>query len=658
MFGLSFLQPVLLWGALAAGVPLVLHLLRRQRYRDLPFSGLIFVSANLRRQLRASHLTHLLLLLLRMALLVVLAVALAGPEVGGLGLRSRATSLAIVVDQSASMGVRTGGRTALQRAVALAEEIVRESGAEDRITLVGALRSPRTYLADRPGSREAALEALSRLEPTALAGDLGAGVREAMEILDVSELKPRRLLVLTDGQEPLEPGLTAGARGVDVEVRTVRPEAAANLYIRELNVPRLSEARSEQRFSVRVANGGSARALGSVRLNVAGAYLGERPVDLRPGASEEIRFDTSVSAGVHFGFVELTGDDLDADNWRFFVLGLEERIPVVVVGPAASRRYVELALGARHPAGGGAFDVRSAETVASAEAALTAEPGARVLVLCGLPALGVAERQRLERLHAGGAAMLVFLGSETVPSLVNDALGPGSFLPLRLTGREAGAWRARAQVARHAALPEPAALGALLGEVELRERHRVVPLGEGAATLLAFDDGEPLLAELRTRAAPILVMTSSPDRAFGDFVLSPYFVLLLRRAAAALDGRNERRSVPAGTFLAAPHKGRWEVVADPADLRPRPLEGKALLRPAAVVRIGEDGRPEEWKAVVVESSESFLAYPGRPAGAAAAAAEEGAPRRSIVLPLVLLALATFLAEGLLTARLTAQEATG
>ena len=108
---MGFLAPGFLFGALAVGLPLYLHLLRRNTSKPLPFSSLMFFelrppSATQRRRLR-----YWLLLALRLALLLLLALAFAEPYVsrlvaGGAGDKL----LLLVVDNSFSM--RAGTRLA------------------------------------------------------------------------------------------------------------------------------------------------------------------------------------------------------------------------------------------------------------------------------------------------------------------------------------------------------------------------------------------------------------------------------------------------------------------------------------------------------------------------------------------------------------------
>ena len=73
---MGFLTPALTLGALAVAVPIVLHLVMRQRPRELEFPALRFVQQRRDSNRRRMRLRHWLLLALRCGLIVLLALAL------------------------------------------------------------------------------------------------------------------------------------------------------------------------------------------------------------------------------------------------------------------------------------------------------------------------------------------------------------------------------------------------------------------------------------------------------------------------------------------------------------------------------------------------------------------------------------------------------
>src|SRR5215831_14595137 len=115
---MGFLSPWFLAGAAAVVLPIYLHLLRRHRANPHPFSSLMFFEQRKQSPIKHRRLRYLALLSLRLALLLLLAIAFASPFL------KRSTAgvagnklLLLVIDNSFSM--RAGSRLADARRQAI-----------------------------------------------------------------------------------------------------------------------------------------------------------------------------------------------------------------------------------------------------------------------------------------------------------------------------------------------------------------------------------------------------------------------------------------------------------------------------------------------------------------------------------------------------------
>src|SRR3954464_2309879 len=107
MSSFTFLSPWYLIGLLAALIPLIIHLSRSRRTKKMRFSTTRFFTDQFLRSYRMSQLKELLLLVCRMALFALLAIALAQPLIrpsGGPTLAAGPRTVLLVLDDSASMG--------------------------------------------------------------------------------------------------------------------------------------------------------------------------------------------------------------------------------------------------------------------------------------------------------------------------------------------------------------------------------------------------------------------------------------------------------------------------------------------------------------------------------------------------------------------------
>ncbi|MBX3438478.1 MAG: BatA domain-containing protein [Planctomycetaceae bacterium] len=97
---MSWLHPAILYGLALAAIPVILHLLLRQKPKQLLFPALRLIQQRQRQNVRRMRIRHLLLLLLRVAVIAALVLAMARPSVPAanysLSLREILTLLAIV----------------------------------------------------------------------------------------------------------------------------------------------------------------------------------------------------------------------------------------------------------------------------------------------------------------------------------------------------------------------------------------------------------------------------------------------------------------------------------------------------------------------------------------------------------------------------------
>src|SRR5580765_77963 len=104
---MSLLAPLYIAGAIAIALPIIFHLIRRTPQNRQTFSSLMFLAPSPPRLTRRSRLTNILLLILRAAVLCLLALAFARPffyRHSDLNVNpTNGRRVAILVDTSASM---------------------------------------------------------------------------------------------------------------------------------------------------------------------------------------------------------------------------------------------------------------------------------------------------------------------------------------------------------------------------------------------------------------------------------------------------------------------------------------------------------------------------------------------------------------------------
>src|SRR5580704_14032625 len=123
MYGISLIHTGFLAAGLAVAVPIVIHLLFRQKTRTLGIGSMRFLHQVVREHRRRRRVRQWILLALRMLAVLLLALLFARPYRDESYRRGLQEELVLLIDRSASMQSRQGGgETAFSRALARARE--------------------------------------------------------------------------------------------------------------------------------------------------------------------------------------------------------------------------------------------------------------------------------------------------------------------------------------------------------------------------------------------------------------------------------------------------------------------------------------------------------------------------------------------------------
>ena len=195
---IGFLYPALALAAVAAAIPIILHLIRRREVHRVVFPAIRYLRRAEQRHARRLRLRHLLLLAARVLMILLAAIAAAGPLVGrGDAEDHRPTALAIVIDASQSTAQLQGERRLLDLLVERAQLSIDVATTRDRVALFSAVHPGDGALATNlVGAREY----LAGLQPEAGVARLPVAIQQAEAWLRSQEDRARELQVYTDLQ--------------------------------------------------------------------------------------------------------------------------------------------------------------------------------------------------------------------------------------------------------------------------------------------------------------------------------------------------------------------------------------------------------------------------------------------------------------------------
>jgi hypothetical protein len=523
--GLTFLAPLLLIGAAAVAIPVLLHLTHRERAEAIPFPSLMFLRRVPYRTVRRQRIRHWLLLLVRMAIVLLLVAAFPRPFVERAGLGAAVVgegrAVVILLDRSASMSY--GNRWT--RALAEARATVESLGPEDRAAIV--LFSDRADATTQPTGDRATLSAvLDGAHPLATGTRYGPALQLARDMLDATDLPNRELVLLTDFQR-VGWAADAALRMPDgTTVRTIDGTDAvpANVAVTGVLLNHVDGGRLAVAARITRVAGDSA-ADNAATLVVGGTAVETRRVLLSGAAAPTIDFapvpmpDRSV-----VGEVRVNADDLAADDAYRFVAAPVEQIPILLLhhpnGRSIERLYVRQALtiGDDPPF---RLDIKPVSALTSDDLRNRA-----AVILYDTPFPGGTAGRALYTFVDDGGGLLAILGPRTgegawpaeAQGMLGDAAGP--------TVDRAGARGGALSVLdyQHPAFTTlGSARGADFSSTRFLRYRRWSP-PESARVLARFDDGTAALAEMDVGAGRLMVWTAGAANVWSDLPLQPVFL--------------------------------------------------------------------------------------------------------------------------------------
>ncbi len=194
---LNFANVALLSGAGLIVIPIILHLIMRQRPKLLEFPALRFIQKRHDTNQRRLRLRHLLLLLLRAGAIALLALALARPSIklsSRLGSQEAPVAAALIFDSGPHMEYLHEKKTRLEAAQEIGQWLLAQLPPESQIAVFDSGAAPYGFDADRGLSKQR----IERLESVPNPRSLNQIVSEAADVLKKSDLPAKEIYVFTD----------------------------------------------------------------------------------------------------------------------------------------------------------------------------------------------------------------------------------------------------------------------------------------------------------------------------------------------------------------------------------------------------------------------------------------------------------------------------
>ena len=538
---MSFLTPWLIYGLSLLAVPVLIHLWQRKKVIQVPFSTLRFLRVIAAKTSRSSKIENLLLLLLRCLIVALVMLAAARPVVSTEATKlfggNVPRSIALVIDQSMSMGYKSGEQTRLELAKQQAQAVIDDLKPGDEVAVIAVSDRARMVIAEPTVDHDVARKAIEGVQQTEARTDFATGLREARKAIGKKVRGMKQIFLFTDAQEG----------GWQFEKAAVFDDAwrqtnAKLIVVRTDDLSPVNAAASKVRFDTPFAAAGLiARGAATVQnhspaplrdvldIRAGGEKVASKPVEIAPGSSAELplEFQTPTLSGRWLlGTANLSGDNLPADDRFYFSLPVYQTPRVLIVesgtGPEKARPgfYLRKALAA----GAAGAPIKTCTPGELDE--LPIEPFSAVF-LAGVPEVSDRSSVRLDRyLQAGGTVVFLPSDQTSIDNIAKLEWMPAK--PVAMKELPVGRLVAHAIEPQHplftnswdANTPFPA-----LPQRKLLEWK----LGKDGRVLLTLGDNLPFIIYSDVGTGRVIIVNASPDRAWGDFPLTSAFLPLVQQ---------------------------------------------------------------------------------------------------------------------------------
>lgn len=509
MFGISFLSPLFLVAAIAAAVPILLHLFHRKTEIVIDFPAVRLLTRAPVQQHRRRRLRELILLALRVIALVLLALSFARPYFAGAVASDSAPLTVIAMDTSLSMSAP--GQ--IERAREAAVQGLNTAPDAHALALV-TFADAAIVVGEPTTDRSAIRAAIAQVQPSPRGTRFRTALARATEIIGTRE---GRVVIVTDLQQAGWEANDEGGLpdGVDVTVAAIAPPVG--------NLAVTSAERRDRRVVATVQNFGSAEVQSVVGVVLDGNQLAQTAVTVAPLAAADVEISTTLP---RTGQAEVRIDDergYQLDNAKPLLLDPQSAIPVAVIVSdptgATGGLYIERAL---NVAGGGReFRVEVIDGAGLAKWAQDDLDRRSVVFLLGTRTLDRAGREMIKSYLARGGRVFVALGPDVDVGTLSTLLGVTlsvSEAPVRTPGATMVATDSRHPIFRPFLLPAGA-----LSDVQVDQYRRLNDQPD-RVVLARFSGGDAALTEQSAGEGRLMVYTSDLDNEWSRFPLNPAFV--------------------------------------------------------------------------------------------------------------------------------------
>lgn len=352
-----FLNPAILFGLLAASIPVIIHLFNLRKLKKIEFSTLTFLKELQKNKIRKIKLKQWILLLLRVLIILFLVMAFARPalqsvQIGGTTSAAKTTAI-FILDDTFSMSVVDQKGSYFNQAKEIIKSIIAQMQEGDEVGLI--LVSMPDNENKLTSNLSEFLKNVDQVDLSFASGDLNSAVTRAAQLISESKNFNKEIYLLSDFQKNkiiTEKNTSDLSELLNENVRLYSINFADkdvfNISIDDIKINnQIFEKNKPVGFSITITNNSKQNVnSGVVSLFMNDERTAQKSFDINSGQSTIVDIEAIPKSD---GFISVTAeletDEIEQDNRRFaslyipskINLGLSSEIP-------ADLSFVQIAL--------------------------------------------------------------------------------------------------------------------------------------------------------------------------------------------------------------------------------------------------------------------------------------------------------------------------
>jgi hypothetical protein len=564
---MTFLNPFVLFGLVAAVIPIIIHLLNLRKLRNVEFSSLKFLKELQKTKMRRVRIRQWLLLLIRTLLIIALVLAFSRPalrgSLAGFAGGHATTTMVILLDDSPSMTVRDARGVLFTQAKEAAARLIGLAKDGDHVFVLRLSETGHASSLAPFRSLSAARAALVPLTPGDESVPFIDALKTAARITSASPNANEEVYLITDAQSTqLRPdsavvdssfGFEPGVKLFLVRLGGESPENSG--IASAVITTRIITRNKPIQLATTVRNAGPSPMHGSLlSVYLDGGRVVQQSLDIPPFSSStsEGKFNAK-RRGLLKGYAQIEDDALEADNRRYFAVRVPDHVNILLAGgSAADTRLAFLALTL---AGDTTIaDLFTVRRITGAELPSMDLGLYDVVVLCNIRNFPPALAERLDRFVRGGGGMMLFPGSQTDLRDYNESLfarlaippaSPPASLPASNAPQTQNSFLSfekwdLAHPLFDGLFEQPVGRKRTAGIESPRVYAAIAPrVGRHGDAIITLTDGNPFLTEYDAGSGRVLLCSVEAGTAWSDFPTTGLFAPLLYRSMIYLAAANQ-----------------------------------------------------------------------------------------------------------------------